>query len=49
MTSKDETVARLREFLSHADDMSDTEPMWIVGGIVMTWGDLRVLTDYGTA
>jgi hypothetical protein len=43
---KQATAARLRKFLALADDMPDREPMWMVGGIALTWGDLRVLTDY---
>ena len=44
--SKAEVISRLRLFLSMSDDMPDDEPMWMVGGIRLNWGDLRVLTDY---
>ncbi len=43
-----ETAARIREFLAASDDMPDHEPMWVVNGIVLTWGDLRVLADFGS-
>jgi hypothetical protein len=49
MSLKDETAARVRRFLAVSDDMRDDEPMWMAGGIPLTWGDLRVLADYDRA
>jgi hypothetical protein len=46
VSTKDETAARIREFLALSDEVPDDEQMWIVGGLELTWGDLRVLADY---
>lgn len=37
---------RVRAFLSLSDKWPDEEPLWMTGGIVLTWGDLRILADY---
>ena len=37
-----DTIVRLRRFLA-CSDLPDDEPMWMVSGIRLNWGDLRLL------
>lgn len=42
----EDTRARVRHFLEHAYDEPDAGPMWVIGGVILTWGDLRVLCGH---
>jgi hypothetical protein len=44
--SKADVAARIRRFLNLNDHFTDEEPMWMAGGICLSWGDLRTLADY---
>lgn len=44
----DPVFRRVRQFLALNEDEHDESQMWVVGGIALTWGDLRHLAYYNT-
>lgn len=42
-----DTLDRVRRFLAFST-LPDDDPMWMVNGIRLNWGDLRLLAHYET-
>ena len=45
-TTPTDTATKIRAFLDGGNDFPDTFPMWSMGGVTLTWGDLRAISDY---